>query len=38
MKNIPGGFVLTPECTVSCLTPPANLFAMIKAVQDKGVY
>jgi len=38
MKYTPGGFVLTPECTVSCLVAPANIFAMTKAIQDKGCY
>lgn len=38
MKYTSGGFVLTPECTLSCLVPPANIFAMTKAIQDKGGY
>lgn len=34
MKYNPGGYVLTPDCTLSYLTPTANLYAMIKASKD----
>ena len=38
MKYFPGGFVLTPECTISYLTPPANFYAMLKAARELGAY
>ena len=38
MKYFPGGFVLTPECTISYLTPPANFYAMMKASRELGAY
>lgn len=38
MKYFSGGFVLTPECTLSYLTPPANFYAMIKAAKEVGRY
>lgn len=38
MKNFQGGYVLTPDCTLSYLTPSANLYAMIKAARDFGQY
>ncbi|UNC90865.1 uroporphyrinogen decarboxylase family protein [Candidatus Contubernalis alkaliaceticus] len=31
---LPGGFVLMPACTISPLTPPANVYAMVKAAGD----
>lgn len=34
MKYSRGGYVLTPDCTLSYLTPSANLYAMIKASRD----
>ena len=36
MKHFPGGFVLTPECTISFSTPPANFYALIKAAKEIG--
>lgn len=38
MKYFSGGFVLTPECTLSYLTSPANFYAMIKAAKEVGRY
>ena len=38
MKYFPRGFVLTPECTISYLTPPANFYAMLKAARELGAY
>lgn len=38
MMHFPGGFVLTPECTISYSTPPANLYAMVKAAKEIGKY
>ncbi|MEG0371509.1 MAG: uroporphyrinogen decarboxylase family protein, partial [Clostridium sp.] len=38
MKYFKGGYILTPDCTLSYLTPSANLYAMIKASRDFGVY
>lgn len=38
MKYTPGGFILMPDCGLSPNTPPANLYAMIKATKDFGRY
>lgn len=38
MKQCKGGYILTPDCTLSFLTPSANLYAMIKAAEDFGTY
>lgn len=34
MKYNKGGYILTPDCTLSYLTPSANLYAMIKASKN----
>jgi len=38
MKNHPGGFILMPACALPPLTPPVNVFAMVKAVTLYGQY
>lgn len=38
MKNHPGGFILMPACALPPLTPPINVFAMVKAVTLYGQY
>lgn len=38
MKNFKGGYAIAPDCTLSYLTPSANLYAMIKAARDFGSY
>ncbi|MEF9951621.1 MAG: uroporphyrinogen decarboxylase family protein [Clostridium sp.] len=38
MKGFKGGYILTPDCTLSFLTPSANLYAMVKAAEDFGKY
>ncbi|HBW34339.1 uroporphyrinogen decarboxylase family protein [Desulfosporosinus sp. BICA1-9] len=38
MKNHPGGFILMPACALPPLTPPVNVFAMLKAVTLYGRY
>jgi uroporphyrinogen decarboxylase len=37
-KKAPGGFVLGPGCDIPLMTPPQNLHAMTKAVEDYGWY
>ena len=37
-KKAPGGFVLSAGCELPPLLPPANVFAMTKAVNDFGWY
>jgi uroporphyrinogen decarboxylase len=37
-KKSPRGFILMPSCEVPPMTPPANLWAMRKAVNDFGWY
>ena len=37
-KKAPGGFVLGPGCDIPLMTPPQNLHAMTKAVEDHGLY
>jgi len=38
MKYHPGGFILAPACALSPITPPINLYAMLKAAIDFGTY
>ncbi len=38
MKYFEGGFVLMPSCDLPPETPPLNLYAMVKAVNEFGVY
>lgn len=38
MKYTPGGFILTPDCNLSPITPAANVHAMIQAARDFGKY
>ena len=38
MKHFKGGYILTPDCTLSFLTPLKNLTAMINAADDYGAY
>lgn len=38
MKYREGGFVLAAACVISTAIPPANITAMIKAVEDFGYY
>lgn len=38
MKYFKGGFVLTPDCTLSYSTPKENLNAMIEAARNIGKY
>jgi uroporphyrinogen decarboxylase len=35
-KKAPGGFVLGPGCDIPLMTPPKNLQAMTRAVEDDG--
>ena len=37
-KKAPGGFVLSAGCELPPLSPPANVFAMTRAVNDFGWY
>ena len=37
-KKAPGGFVLGPGCGLPVASPPANVYAMTKAVHDFGWY
>ncbi|ADL12176.1 uroporphyrinogen decarboxylase family protein [Acetohalobium arabaticum] len=37
MKNYAGGFALMPSCNLPPVTPPLNLYAMIKAVKENGI-
>lgn len=38
MKGHPGGFILMPACGMPPLTPPANVYAMVKAARVFGQY
>ncbi|SHI26481.1 uroporphyrinogen decarboxylase family protein [Desulfosporosinus lacus] len=38
MKNHSGGYILMPACALPPLTPPINVFAMVKAVTLYGQY
>ncbi len=38
MKGHPGGFILMPACGLPPLTPPANVYAMVKAARVFGQY
>lgn len=38
MKYHRGGFILMPSCDLPPLTPPLNLYAMLKAVREFGRY
>lgn len=38
MKGHPGGFILMPACAMPPLTPPANVYAMVKAAKVYGQY
>jgi len=37
-KDLPGGFILMPACTVPVLAPPLNIQAMVKAAREFGRY
>jgi uroporphyrinogen decarboxylase len=37
-KDLPGGFILMPACSMPVLTPPANVDAMISAAREYGRY
>ena len=37
-KRAPGGFILGPGCEIPVMTPPDNMYAMTKAVNDFGWY
>lgn len=37
-KDIPGGFIFTPDCDLTASCPAGNLHAMMKAVRDFGTY
>ncbi len=37
-KKAPGGFILGSGCTIPAAIPPANMFAMTRAVNDFGWY
>jgi uroporphyrinogen decarboxylase len=37
-KKAPGGFVFGPGCDIPLMTPPQNLQAMTRAVEDHGRY
>ncbi len=37
-KKLQGGFILAPGCSLSDLTPPVNVFALTRAVNDLGWY
>jgi len=37
-KNIEGGFVLAPGCSIPVFTPPANMDALSKAIEKHGTY
>ena len=37
-KRAPGGFILGPGCGLPAASPPVNVFAMTKAVDDFGWY
>ncbi len=37
-KKSPGGFILAPGCGLSVASPPINVYAMTKAVNDFGWY
>ena len=38
MKHRPGGYILMAACSITNAVPPANLLAMIQAVEDYGYY
>lgn len=38
LKYRSGGFILMPDCALSPLTPPINVYAMIKAAKEHGRY
>ncbi|MDI6913147.1 MAG: uroporphyrinogen decarboxylase family protein [Desulfitobacteriaceae bacterium] len=38
MKGHPGGFILMPACAMPPLTPPTNVYAMVKAARVFGRY
>lgn len=33
-SHLPGGFILMPACDLPCMTPPVNVYAMVKAARD----
>jgi uroporphyrinogen decarboxylase len=37
-RDLPGGYILMPACELPLLTPPLNVFAMLKAAWDYGTY
>ncbi|MDY6972841.1 MAG: uroporphyrinogen decarboxylase family protein [Thermodesulfobacteriota bacterium] len=37
-KDLPGGFILMPECEMPPLAPPVNVHAMLKAAREYGAY
>ena len=38
MKYNPGGFILTPACSLPAQAPPVNVHALLEAVNEFGVY
>ncbi len=37
-KSIPAGFILAPGCDTPAFAPPVNVYAVTKAVEDRGAY
>ena len=37
-KRIENGFILAPGCSSPVFTPPVNMYAMTKAVEEHGIY
>jgi uroporphyrinogen decarboxylase len=37
-KTIRGGFILAPGCDLPVSSPQENVFAMVRAVKDAGIY
>jgi uroporphyrinogen decarboxylase len=37
-RDLPGGYILMPACELPVLAPPLNVYALLKAAQDHGMY
>jgi uroporphyrinogen decarboxylase len=37
-RDLPGGYILMPACELPLLTPPVNVYALLKAARDHGRY
>ena len=37
-KDNPAGYILSPECEIPPMSPPVNIYAMVKAANDYGAY